>query len=115
MPSQGTQEGATASPAEVAVDMVKAHRPEGRLQAADASDGRSRRAVVNIGSPTLVQKAAPSMKTGEAEGHGQVQTKRAPNCQEVTEHTPARKSKAGCAGPHRPAGEKKGRRQHRGN
>lgn len=74
MPSQGTQEGATAgtSLAGVAVDMAEAHLPEGRLQAADASAGRSRRAVVNIGRPRGEAKAAPNIKIGGVEGRGQV-------------------------------------------
>lgn len=64
MPSQGTQEGAIAGapPATFPVDMAEAHPPEGRLRAADASAGRSRRVVVNIGGPRGEEKAAPTIR-----------------------------------------------------
>lgn len=77
MPSHGTQEGATAgaSPAAGRVDMAEAHLPAGRLQAADTSAGRSRRAVVNIGRPRGEANAAPIMKMSAPQAHGQAQQK----------------------------------------
>jgi len=46
--------------------MVAAHPPAGRLRAADARAGRSRRAVASIGRPTGRPKAAADMELGDA-------------------------------------------------